>query len=437
MKISLIGAGSHFGWTLSKDILSLPALQAATLALCDINEEKLELTAAFIRKTIEAHNLPAKVDTSTDRRAVLDGADFVVTSIAVGGPAYASTPFKWEIEIPRKYGVDQSVADTIGPGGVFRFLRTAPVQYGVCQDMRDLCPDALLLNYTNPMCMLTWIHSDTGIANVGLCHSVQHTHNRICGYIDVPADQARSWVAGINHQAWFLSFTRNGEDLYPALRQAMDDPETRAKDPVRFEMMRHFGCFVTESSHHNSEYLPYFRRTPELLEHYGQKSREVPDEPRAIRDRMAKYFDGDGNVVAADLDVSHEFASRIIEASVTNQPYRFNGNVMNRGGALIPNLPGDCCVEVPCYTDAAGVHPTPVGPLPPACAALNRTNVNVQELAVRAFLEKDRELACQACAVDPLTAAVVPLPQIREMFDELWEAESTAGLLDWFGEPST
>lgn len=430
MKIALIGAGSHFGWTLSRDMLALPALQDATFALCDIDREKLDLTSEFVSKTISANGLGAQVESSTERRDVLDGADFVVTSISVGGPAYASTPFRWEMEVPRKYGVDQSVADTIGPGGVFRFLRTAAVQYAVCEDMRQLCPGALLLNYTNPMCMLTWIHSEAGIANVGLCHSVQHTHRQISGYVGLEAEDTRVRVAGINHQAWFLEFTQNGRDLYPQLREAMDDAETWKKDPVRFEMMRHFGWFVTESSHHNSEYLPYFRRTPELMEKYLQKSREVRDQARPLQERMARHFDDEGNIQPADLTVSHEFAARIVQAVATDEPFRFNGNVMNHG--LIDNLPAGCCVEVPCYADGAGVNPTPMGALPPACAALNRTNVNVQELAVKAFLERDCELAFQACALDPLTAAVAPLDEIRKMFGELWELESKAGLLERF-----
>jgi alpha-galactosidase len=322
------------------------------------------------------------------------------------------------------------VADTIGPGGVFRFLRTAPVQLGFCEDMEFHCPDALLLNHTNPMAMLTWLHSEGSfIRNVGLCHSVQGTTRRLANFIDVPYDEVSFRVAGINHQAWVLAFQRGNQDLYPKLWEALETAEIFDKDPVRWEMMRHFGYFVTESSHHNSEYLPYFRQTEEQRDRFGLKSRRVPMEPPRHRAWMAES-DADGEPPVGELKRSNEYTTGIMEAIVGNQTYRFNGNVMNHG--LISNLPDGCCVEVPCLVDGGGVQPCHVGPLPAQLAALNRSNVAVQELAVEAFLTRSREAAFQAVALDPLTAAVLPLHRIREMFDEMWEAEKD--LLAYFDE---
>ena len=419
-KIVIIGAGSGFGGRLSIDILSRQPLQDATIALCDIDAAALEKVRRYVARTIEAHDLPAKVIASTDRAELLDGADFVVTSVAVGGGSYWGYPFAHEIHIPRKYGIDQQVGDTIGPGGVFRFLRTAPVQLAFCRDIERLCPQALLLNHTNPMAMLTWVHSAaSSVRNVGLCHSVQGTARQLAGYVGVPHQEVSYWVAGINHQSWFLEFRHNGRDAYPLIRQAMADPQTFAKDPVRFEMLKHFGYFVTESSGHNSEYMPYFRRTQALRERFGLRTRDVA--MAAPRKRAWTQETAAGEAPVGQLTRSREYTTGIMEAVVTNTPYCFNGNVMN--DALVANLPPGCCVEVPCLADAQGVHPCRVGDLPPQCAAINRSNIAVQELAVRAFLDKDRGAAFRAVALDPLTAAVLPLHRIREMFDEMWEAE--------------
>ena len=424
MKITIIGAGSNFGGRLSRDILSLPELKHAQIQLVDINAERLNLVQNYVQRIIDGHKLPARVTSSVDRREALPSSDFVITSISVGGSAYAGFPFRAEIEIPRKYGVDQSVADTIGPGGVFRFLRTGPVQLDICHDMEDLCPDALLLNYTNPMAMLTWLHTEgSSIANVGLCHSVQWTIHELSGYLGIPEKEVDFWCAGINHQAWFMRLRRNGEDLYPLLHEKLGDPETVAKDTVRFEMFKQFGLFVTESTRHCSEYHPYFRRTQELRDQFNLESREVTDEPTSQRE----YMKSAEELPVPDLITSNEYAAQIIRAMVTGVPYRFNGNVRNSG--LISNLPDGCCVEVPCLVDKQGVQPTHVGDLPSHLAHLNLSNIAVQELAVQAVLEGDREAAFYACALDPLTRAVCSLQQIRDMFDELWEVESQAGLL--------
>jgi alpha-galactosidase len=429
-KIVIIGAGSAFGGKLSADILSQPELRDGTIALCDIDAGRLAAATRYVARVIEHHGLPTRLVSSTDRRELLDGADFVVTSISVGGAAYHGFPANVEVNIPAKYGIQQSVADTIGVGGVFRFLRTAPVQLAVCRDMEELCPDALLLNYTNPMCMLTWLHSEgSRIRNVGLCHSIQHTSHEIAGYIGVPRDELVYEAAGINHQCWFLSLKHQGEDVYPRLRACLDDAETFAKDTVRFEMMRHFGYFVSESTRHCSEYHPYFRRTPELMARYGLTVREVADAAPANRRLWLEQPD---EVPIPDLKTSVEYASEIIAAGVTNRPFRFWGNVMNRG--MISNLPDGACVEVPCMVDGSGVRPCHVGALPPQLAHLNLSNIAVQELAVRAALDGDRDAAFHACALDPLARAVCSLDQLRTMFDELWEAEGE--LLARFGERS-
>ena len=429
-KIVIIGAGSGFGSRLSVDILARESLRDATIALCDVNEERLAGVAGYVNRVIEGHSLPANCISSTERRELLPDADCVVTAVSVGGAAYWGEPYASEMNIPRKYGIDQSVGDTVGPGGVFRFLRTAPVHLQFCRDMEELCPQALMLNYTNPMCMLTWMHSEaTSIQNVGLCHSVQGTTRKLAQGIGVPYAEVSYLVAGINHQAWVLRLRHNGEDLYPQLRQAVDREESFTSDKVRVEMMKQFGYFVTESTPHNSEYLPYFRRTQELRDHFGLQSRQVAMEQ--VRKRGWEKDSGveqDGAAEIPELVRSHEYASGIIEAQVTGEPFAFNGNVMNHGS--ITNLPTRCCVEVPCLADREGVHPCYVGDLPPQCAALNMSNVAVQELAVRAALDRDREAAFHAVALDPLTAAVQPLHEIRKMFEEMWTAEGN--LLGYF-----
>ena len=422
-KIVIIGAGSGFGSRLSIDILSRPHLQDVTIALCDIHEERLAGVQRYVQRTIDAHKLPATCIASTDRHELLPGADFVVTAVSIGGAAYWGEPYASEMGIPERYGVSQSVGDTIGPGGIFRFLRTAPEHLQFCKDMEIHCPDALLLNYTNPMCMLTWLHStQSSIRNVGLCHSVQGTTKKLADGIGLPYEEISYLVAGINHQAWVLRFRHHGEDLYPRVRQAVDTHESFADDKVRAEMMRQFGYFVTESSHHNSEYLPYFRRTEALRERFGLSTRTVSMTPLRQRDwQKDTGVDQDGNELAPELIRSHEYASAIIEAQLTGVPFTFNGNVMNHGS--ISNLPEGCCIEVPCVVDREGVHTTHVGALPPQCAALNMTNVGVQELAVQAVVERNREAAFHAVALDPLTASILPLHEIRTMFDEMWAAE--------------
>lgn len=423
-KIVIIGAGSGFGSRLSIDILSRESLKDSTIALCDIHEERLEQVTDYVQRAIDGHNLPGKVVASTNREELLPDADCVVTAVSIGGAAYWGEPYKSEVEIPLKYGVHQTVADTIGVGGIFRFLRTADEHLNFAKDMERLCPDALMLNYTNPMCMLTWLHSvGSSIQNVGLCHSVQGTTKKLANAVGADYDDVSYLVAGINHQAWVLRLRKGKQDLYPRLRDVVDNHPDFAEDKVRVEMMRQFGYFVTESTRHNAEYLPYFRRTKELRDYYGTPDRDpVSMENTRKRNWMKDSgVEDDEDAEIPPLTSSHEYASLIIEARMSGSPFAFNGNVMNHGS--ITNLPERCCVEVPCLADREGIHPTFVGDLPSQCAALNMSNIAVEELAVEAVLNKDREAAFHACALDPLTASVVPLPRIREMFEELWEAE--------------
>jgi alpha-galactosidase len=421
VKVAMIGAGSVvFAQRLMTDILSWPELRETTIAMMDINADRLEMIGALADRLVREQRLPARVETTTERRAALDGADYVITMIQVGG-AEAVAP---DLAIPQRYGVDQAVGDTLGPGGIFRGLRTIPPLLDICRDMEDLCPDALLINYANPMVMnCRAIAAATTIRTIGLCHSVQGTSQQLAGYIGAPYEEITHWVAGINHQAWFLRFERNGEDAYPALRAAMDDPAIHAKDAVRFELMRHFGAFVTESSPHLSEYVPYFRRTREIAERHGLSWAHTLDRYIA---RQEEYYERVRRQAIGAEPIptgrTHEYCSSIIHAIETGTPFRMNANVPNTG--LITNLPAGCCVEVPCLVDDAGVHPCHVGALPPQLAGLNRTNISVQELAVKAALEGDREAVYHAVALDPLTAAVLTLDEARRMTDELFAASA-------------
>jgi len=426
-KIAFIGAGSlQFSQRLMIDILSFPELQETTFALMDIDAKRLEYTRRVGERILREGNYPARIEVTTDRRQALEGADYVVTMLLVGD----INVIRSDIEIPLKYGVDQCIGDTLGPGGVFRALRTIPVMLDICRDMEELCPDAWLLNYTNPMAMLCWAINDaTGIRNVGLCHSVQGTAWQLSQYIGAPWEEVSYWVAGINHQAWFLELKWKGRDAYPLLRSKIDDPEVYGKDTARFEMFKHLGYFVTESSAHNSEYNPWFRKRPDLLKRYTPGGGwnggtgfilDLYDTDRAdYEDKMERTASGEEPLFLAR---SMEYASFIIHSLETGVPRRINGNVRNDG--LIGNLPDGCCVEVPCLVDGHGITPCFVGDLPVQLAALNRSNIAVQEMAVCGALNRDRRTAFHAVAADPLTAAVLSLEEIRQMVDEMFEAEA-------------
>jgi len=429
VEVTFIGAGSIiFAKNLMTDILSFEELQDATITLMDIDKRRLNRTAAVGEALVQEHDLPAEIRTTTDRREALDGADYVLNMVNIGG----EEPFKNEIRIPQEHGVKQAVGDTLGPGGVFRALRTMPMLLEMAHEMEELCPDAILLNYTNPMAILCWaVDEATDIEVVGLCHSVQHTTATIGRYLDVPAEEIEHQVAGINHMAWYLELTHDGEDLYPALRDAADNPEIREKDPVRFDVMEHFGAFITESSHHLSEYLPYFRTDQEIIDEYtpdeafGYYTIEWMPTGRYFEHWQSYQPDLDAGFDPAEEDLSlersSEYGSHIIHSRETDTVRRMNLNVRNDAGA-IANLPDVACVEVPCLVDGTGIHPTTVGDLPGQLAALNRTNINVQEQAVRAGLHNDEDALRRAIKFDPLTAAALDLDSIDMMVDDLLDA---------------
>jgi len=413
-----------FARKLVGDVLSFPELADSEIVLMDIDEDRLERTTRVAEAMVENGGVDATVESTTDRREALDGADYVLNMINVGG----TEPFENEIRIPERYGVEQAIGDTLGPGGIFRALRTIPTMLDIAADMEELCPDALFMNYTNPMAILCWaLHDETDVETIGLCHSVPHTAEAIADYVGVPEGELDYWVAGINHMAWFLRCEHDGEDLYPALREAGELPEIYDRDTVRFDLMKHFGAFVTESSHHNSEYHPYFRTDPEEIERltgtdYAERMPTATYlhgwmERSDRRDSALEGIDPDD----VEIERSEEYASRIIHSLETDTPRRFNLNVSNDAGA-IGNLPAEACVEVPCFVDSTGIHPCSVGDLPPQLAALNESHVRVQQLAVKGALENDREAVHQAVKLDPLTAAELTLSEIHEMTEELIEA---------------
>lgn len=432
-KITFIGAGSLvFTRQLCSDVLLSPALQESTIALMDIDPTRLEQARGIVQAIVDRRKLKATVEAHTDRRAALADADYVVTTFQQGG----LDAYKLDIEIPQKYGVEQCVGDTLGPGGVFRSLRTIPVLLDICRDMDDVAaPDALLLNYVNPMAANCWaVGAGSGRPHVGLCHSVQGTSEMLAEWIGVPYEEINFICAGINHQAFFLDFRRGKEDVYPLLWEAIEKPEIYAQEPVRIDMMKYFNYFVTESSGHASEYLPYFRKSARMVNEelvplftddcnhwfdYGRTGGYL----RHCLHRLEQFTSEYDEIVAGDFPTerSHEYGSWIIEACETNAPARINGNVPNYG--LIEALPTGCCVEVACLVDAHGVQPTTVPYYPPQLAALNRTNINVQSLIVEAALTGDIDAVYHAVMVDPLTAAVCTLPQIHDMVSEMLDAQ--------------
>ncbi|WP_226482655.1 alpha-galactosidase [Natrinema amylolyticum] len=428
-QITFIGAGSMvFAKNLVGDVLSFDALADSEIVLMDIDEHRLEQTRTVAQAMVDNDSLEATVEATTDRRAALEGADYVLNMINVGG----TEPFENEIRIPEEYGVEQAIGDTTGPGGIFRALRTIPTLLDIAADMEELCPDALLLNYTNPMAILCKALFDaTDVQTVGLCHSVPHTVEAIADYVDVPADELEYWVAGINHMAWFLEVERDGESVYPALRDAMDDPETYRRDTVRFEMMEHFGAFPTESSHHMSEYVPYVRTSEETIEEmtgtdYAERM-ETATYLEGWKERSAERNDAElsDDLETVGAERSEEYASRLIHSLETDTPRRFNLNVSNETNA-IANLPTDACVEVPVLVDGTGLHPCSVGELPTQLAALDRRHAAVYELAVEGALENDRRKVHQAVKLDPLTGAALSLDEIHEMVEDLIDANEAS-----------
>lgn len=420
-----MGAGSGaFCRQVITDILAVDGLDSGEFALVDIDEQRLGLARQLVEKLIERSGKDWKVTSSTQRCGLLDGADFVVNSIEVAGLSNV----RHDYDIPLKYGVDQCIGDTIGPGGIFKALRTGPAWLQICEDIERLSPRAIVLNYTNPMSILTLAAlRHTSLQVVGLCHSVQGTSWQISQYLDVPYGELVWDCAGINHNAWFTRLEHNGEDMYPRLRERALEKDVYEKDPVRFEVMRHLGYFVTESSGHFSEYVPYFRKRGELIEKFtrpgylGESGFYANNWPRW----RAEQDDWVRAMLAGEKEIptrrSAEYASTIVQAAVLGKPRVIYGNVRNTG--LISNLPQDGCVEVACLVDGRGLHPTSFGPLPEQMAALNRSHMAVHELMVQALIERDRTKAKHALMLDPLTAAACSLDEISSLFDEMWAAQ--------------
>ena len=425
VKVAILGAGSTvFARQLMTDLLCAPGLEQGSFALVDIDGERLELAHRLGEKLIARSGRDWTVQASTDRLEVLDGCDYVINTIEVAGLRNVRPDY----EIPLKYGVDQCIGDTIGPGGIFKMLRTGPAWLEILRDLERTCPQAVVMNYTNPMSALTLLAlRATRLQVVGLCHSVQGTARQLATYLDVPPEELRFRCAGINHMAWFTELRYRDQDMYPRLRQAARDPEIYESDPVRFEMMLHFGAFVTESSGHFSEYVPYFRKRPDLLERYsrdgylGESGFYANNWPRwraEATETSRAQLSGESEIL---LNRSSEYASVIVEAIETGRPAVIHGNVLNTG--LIHNLPLGGCVEVPILVDGTGLHPVDFGPLPAQLAGLNASHIYAHELMVQAVMERDREAALGALMLDPLTAAVCSPEEIRQMFDEMWEAQ--------------
>jgi alpha-galactosidase len=422
-RIVFIGAGSvEFTRNLLGDILTFPELADAEIVLHDVVEERLATAEGMARWTSQAAGAHARITTTTDRRRALDGADFAVDMIEVGGIAATRLDF----DIPRKYGLRQTIADTSGVGAVSRALRTIPVLLGIAEDMAELCPEAWMLNYTNPMAMncWAWYAGSSHKKIVGLCHSIQNTSHDVCRYAGVPFEEVTFLGAGVNHMSWVLRLERDGQNIYPLLDAAIAaDPEGLGRH-VRVQIYKLFGFFPTESSEHFAEYVPWFMRDDAEIERLRVP---VDEYIRRSEENLELYAEEKRKLAAGEpfeLERSGEYASLIIHSMVTGQPRTVYGNVRNRG--LITNLPQDACVEVPCLVDKAGVQPTVVGDLPAQCAALDRTFLNVVELAVRGALEERRDHILQAVLLDPNAAATLSVAQTGAMVDELLAAHAAA-----------
>ncbi|MEF3303132.1 alpha-glucosidase/alpha-galactosidase [Paenibacillus sp. GYB003] len=420
-KITFIGAGSvAFAKNVLGDCMLVPSLQHFEFALFDIDAQRLKDAERMLVHLIGKLGSGCSVKAYADRKEALRGAKYVINTIQVGGYDPCTIT---DFEVPKKYGLRQTIADTVGIGGIFRSLRTIPVMLGIARDIQEVCPDALFFNYTNPMAVLTNVMNTVGgVKTVGLCHSVQVCAPRLLKHLGMEERGVQWKIAGINHMAWLLEITRNGEDLYPEIkRRAAEKQREKHHDMVRFELMLRFGYYVTESSEHNAEYHPYFikKSYPELIERFNIPLDEYPrrcvwaiDRWKTMRDELV------GNEGLTHTR-SHEYISYILDAIETDVPFKFGGNVMNTG--LITNLPREACVEVSCIADASGVTPTYVGHLPPQCAALNRTNVNTQLLTIEAATTLKKDHIYQAAMLDPHTSAELSIDDIVAMCDELIE----------------
>lgn len=455
VKIAFIGAGSTvFAKNLMGDILSFPELADCTFALMDIDEKRLETSVQVAHIVNEYLGTNATIEATTNRRKALDGASYVICMIQVAGYKPGTVT---DFDIPKKYGLRQTIGDTLGIGGIMRGLRTIPVLLDIAKDMEELCPDALFLNYVNPMAINQWALSKVSkIKTVGLCHSVPHTAHELSEDIAVPYEDINYLVAGINHMAFYLKFEdkNTGEDLYPRIQQVLDEGCAPDWNLTRYELFKRTGYFVTESSEHLSEYVPWFIKhdRPELLEEFNipldeylarceaqitgwrmaQSARDRGEAPseQAIREAlsginlMPRMVDGTVHTIMNfdKVERSVEYGSLIIHSMETGIERKIYGNVPNRG--IITNLPDDCIVEVPCLVDKNGIQPTKIGVIPPHLAALMQTNINVQSLTVEAAVNCKREHIYHAAMLDPHTAAELSLDQIWSMVDELIEAHA-------------
>jgi alpha-galactosidase len=423
-KIAFIGAGS-FGFTrcLVRDILSFPALADSTIALMDIDPERLAYIKKAVDKVISAGNYPARVIATTERAEALRGADGVICTILSGGVDI----WRYDIEIPKKYGVDLNVGDTRGPAGIFRALRTIPTMLEICKDIELYCPEAIFLNYTNPMAMLCRaMQGESKVRVTGLCHSVQGTAKMLADWIGAPLEEITYRCAGINHQAFYLDYRWNGVDAYPLIRQAVAKPDIYNQEIVRNEMFLHLDYYVTESSGHNSEYNAWFRKRPDLIEKYCTYGtgwnpglhayilNEYQNREHTWKQEIEDWFSQ-----PVDLTRGNEYAASIFNATIGNGSlFEFNGNVRNFG--LIDNLPEGCCVEVPVLASKRGFDPVHVGPLPEQLAILNNISSRCEELAVEGALEGDPRKIFHAICYDPLTSALLSLSEIKRMVDEMF-----------------
>lgn len=421
-----MGAGSTiFAKNVLGDCIRTPALAGSDIALFDIDPVRLAESEAMLEIINKNNGSPMTIRSHANRLDALRGAKYVVNAIQVGGYDPCTIT---DFEIPKKFGLRQTIADTLGIGGIFRALRTIPPMLDFAADMEKVCPDALFINYSNPMAMLTGaMLRATNIRTVGLCHSVQSCAEHLLKHLDMPGDNVQWNIAGINHMAWLLSISRNGEDLYPEIkrRAALRNAEGKHWDMVRFDLMSHFGYYITESSEHNAEYNPFYIKAkyPELIDRFNIPLDEYPR--RCIHQIADWATRRDTLVKDASLnhERTHEYASYIMEAMETDIPYRIGGNVLNKG--LIDNLPSDACVEVACMVDRNGVQPTKVGRLPVQCAAMNMTSINVQLLTIEAALTRKKEHIYQAAMLDPHTAAELSIDDIKAMCDALIEAHGS------------
>lgn len=425
-KITFLGAGSTvFAKNVLGDCMTVEALQGFEFALYDIDEQRLHDSEMMLNNLKKNLNSNVTVSAYHNRKEALSGAKYIINAIQVGGYDPATIT---DFEIPKKYGLRQTIADTLGVGGIFRNLRTIPVMQAFAEDIKEVCPNAWFLNYTNPMAVLTNIMLKEGIKTVGLCHSVQVCTNDLLDSLDLPQENIQSKIAGINHMAWLLEIKQNGKDLYPEIKKrAKAKQKSKHDDMVRFEILDKFGFYVTESSEHNAEYHPYFIKNlyPELIDDYNIPLDEYPRRCIKQIEEWSQMRDDIVNDQNLNHQRSNEYGSYIIEAMETNIPFKIGGNVLNTGG-LISNLPENAVVEVPCLVDASGVAPTYIGDLPEQLAALNRTNINTQLLTIEAALTNDKSKIYQAAMLDPHTASELSINDIISLCDDLIEAHG-----DW------